>query len=94
MLLRLALAAALGAITYASLAAQTQPTRPHRMGVPPAPSRQQTAPSAYRNQPGTSPVAPAPAPAMSAQDRQAYENCPDPRRFGPKTRTKKMVRIW
>lgn len=94
MLLRLALASALGALTYAPLAAQTLPTRPHRMGVPTAPSRQPAAPSVYRNQPAGAPVAPAPRLAMSAQDRQAYENCPDPRRFGPKTRTKKMVRIW
>lgn len=75
-------------------AAQTAPgpaPRPPRPGTAPSRGAQ---PSAYRNQPGTSPVAPPAAPAMSAQDRQAYENCPDPRRFGPKPRAKKLVRIW
>lgn len=60
----------------------------------PAPARPGS-PTTYRNQP----AAPAedatarPLP-LSRQDRQAYENCPNPRRYGPQARRKKLVRIW
>ncbi|GAB3840086.1 hypothetical protein [Hymenobacter jeollabukensis] len=85
-LLLLSLLLALPAASWA----QTLPMRPHRLGVPMAPSRA-TQPSVLRNQPAPAAVTPLP---LSRQDRQAYENCPDPRRYGPKARTKKLVRIW
>ncbi|WP_139362100.1 hypothetical protein [Hymenobacter sp. CRA2] len=62
------------------------------MGVPAAPSRT-AQPSAWRNAPGAATAAPAPPP-MSRQDRQAYENCPDPQRYARKHRPGRLVRIW
>ncbi|MCC3159576.1 hypothetical protein LJ737_20210 [Hymenobacter sp. 15J16-1T3B] len=88
-MLRLILLSAL-LTAAAGLRAQTLPGRPHRLGVPVAPSRA-AQPSVLRNQVVPATVAPLP---LSRQDRQAYENCPDPRRYGPKPRTKKLVRIW
>ncbi|WP_133257187.1 hypothetical protein [Hymenobacter edaphi] len=74
----------------AALRAQARPARALRPSVPGAPARA-TQPSVWRNQPAPAAVTPLP---LSRQDRQAYENCPDPRRYGPKARTRKLVRIW
>ncbi|RTQ47739.1 hypothetical protein EJV47_17620 [Hymenobacter gummosus] len=73
-------------------AAQNTPAAPAQP-QPTAPARG-NGPSVYRNQNPAPAVAPAEPLRLSAQDRQAYENCPNPRRYGPKARSKKMVRIW
>jgi hypothetical protein len=78
-----------GLLWLSTGAAQTLPGRPHRPGGPKASARG-AAPSAWRNQAGPAAVS---APPPSRQDKQAYENCPDPRRYQRRHR-KKLVRIW
>ncbi|WP_345224930.1 hypothetical protein [Hymenobacter koreensis] len=58
------------------------------MKPPPAVPRP-AAPSTWRNVPQVAPT----APPLSRQDRLAYEQCPDPRRYARKHRKHKMVRI-
>jgi hypothetical protein len=75
-------------------AAQVTPVVPDSGAAPASagPVTRPHDPSAYRNQTAAPVVSPVVRPALSAQDRRAFENCPDPRRFGPKGR-KKLVRI-
>jgi hypothetical protein len=72
-------------------AAQLRPTKPHRTTSASAASLHFDAPSVWRNQPQEPTAQPMWKP--SKQDRKAYENCPDPKRYGPKPR-RRMVRIW
>ncbi|WP_460576401.1 hypothetical protein [Hymenobacter coalescens] len=80
-LLRVLLAGSLCLLTVAATA-QTTPGKP---GRPP----RGAGPSAWRNQPPATAV----APPLSRQDRRAYENCPSPQRYSRKHR-RKLVRIW
>ncbi|AYA35897.1 hypothetical protein D3Y59_01820 [Hymenobacter oligotrophus] len=68
--------------------AQVLPARPQRKAVPPVVARG-NAPSVWRNQAASE----AKQLPLSKQDRQAYENCPDPKRYARKHR-RQMVRIW
>ncbi|UYZ59576.1 hypothetical protein [Hymenobacter latericus] len=67
----------------------TAQVRTPRKAAPPAAARSNM-PSVWRNQPA--PEARQQLP-LSRQDKQAYENCPDPKRYARKHR-RRMVRIW
>ncbi|KUG08403.1 hypothetical protein ASU33_09550 [Solirubrum puertoriconensis] len=69
--------------------AQVLPAKPQRRSTPPT-DASSNRPSVWRNQ--TAPEARQQLP-LSKQDKQAYENCPDPKRYSRKHR-RRMVRIW